>query len=757
MNINKIEQFIAKDTGEKLYDHSLKVSIFAVEIAKQTIIDKNSDLIEQVRIAALLHDIGKITKSFQDMLSGKKKTDKNKFRHNEIGWAFLSKYLKTTHERLGNILDCVYWHHGISNKLNNNFDSEILDSITDEDINNMLEYLKYTLGEDGIRIPDERKKRKTPLYFDSENENENVERNFIKTCVLSADRLFASYENIDGDFVKNIINKEILKSNDFEIINNGQYDNDRFNVQNKISQEEFKTLKINAPAGNGKTIIGLMINSKSKNKLLWICPRNMVATSVYNSVLEELETFNINNISVELYLGGEVKKRNNTTKTKDFDSDIIITNIDNFLNPSIENKNMDRLYFINNCDVIFDEYHELINESAIFSCFVNIMRIRHGITTSKTTLLSATPLDIEYLWDTANVSTKILPGKNLHFDASHNKKYNINILEYDSVQELYIEKGENNLVIYNSIANSQIGFKHTNSDLLIHSGFEDSQRKSQLDVLYEQYGKQSKRRLKKIDVIGTHVVQASLDISFNNLFESILSPQSTVQRIGRCNRWGDYENISSINIVKFNDKSENKMKDILYTRNLSDLWFDFLKPLNGQQITLDELYKIYNSFNEAFSVQVRKFIDKSYFDSLKSLEKIYPIKFNEKKTKTDVKTAGGNKLRATNNLELFYICKKYNSSDYTEPISRKIYKSIQEDFSEEGNIQNKLISTMKEIRNVCDDRYQYNDIIDNKHVTLDEIRTLSRKSNTPYIRFDVVYHPELGVINKSLLNSLVNK
>jgi CRISPR/Cas system-associated endonuclease/helicase Cas3 len=40
----------------------------------------------------------------------------------------------------------------------------------------------------------------------------------------------------------------------------------------------------------------------------------------------------------------------------------------------------------------------------------------------------------------------------------------------------------------------------------------------------------------KPNIVGTHILKASLDISFNDLYEDILSPQSTLQRIGRCDR-----------------------------------------------------------------------------------------------------------------------------------------------------------------------------------------------------------------------------
>jgi hypothetical protein len=43
--------------------------------------------------------------------------------------------------------------------------------------------------------------------------------------------------------------------------------------------------------------------------------------------------------------------------------------------------------------------------------------------------------------------------------------------------------------------------------------------------------------------------------------------------------------------------SQAMIKNILYNRNLSDAWFDYLLPYDKKHLTLDELYIIYNSFN----------------------------------------------------------------------------------------------------------------------------------------------------------------
>jgi len=59
-----------------------------------------------------------------------------------------------------------------------------------------------------------------------------------------------------------------------------------------------------------------------------------------------------------------------------------------------------------------------------------------------------------------------------------------------------------------------------------------------------------------------------------------------------------------------------------------------------------------------------------------------------------------------------------------------------------------MLKTMKKLRDSNDDRFEFNDIIDNKYITIDGIRRLAKKSNTPYIVYDRVYDEELGIVKK---------
>jgi hypothetical protein len=57
---------------------------------------------------------------------------------------------------------------------------------------------------------------------------------------------------------------------------------------------------------------------------------------------------------------------------------------------------------------------------------------------------------------------------------------------------------------------------------------------------------------------------------------------------------------------------------------------------------------------------------------------------------------------------------------------------------------------MVKIRNSNNEQFEFNDIIDDKkYKTIDAIRRLSKKSNTPYIVYDRYYDDNLGVVKRS--------
>jgi len=755
---------LAKSDGTTLIDHSNNVSQVSImiyrELTKNISLQQNHLLV--LEIAGKLHDIGKCTKNFQNKLKKNHPEEdifdvisRIPYRHNEVGWAFLSKYLQLPNEILTLVLDLVYWHHGISNKLGGYNNFELLSKIPNTDIEIMVEYLKSVIDEEYINpTPELANTRNAPTYYSNDPDTSSDKNMYLLTLrasLNSADRLCSMTGNkqLSIDDVKSMIFNDDFDTNLIDITKHEYFGNERFQLQQSISNITKETTIIKAPAGFGKTLLGLLWMISQKKKILWVCPRNVVAISVFKTITQELKAFGANNVSVEVYVTGEVSM--STHNSNGFESDIIITNIDNFLAPSVDNRHGNRICDILNFPVVFDEWHEFVSDTAMFSCFINIMRVRHRLTGSKTILLSATPIPINGFWDTIKSQTLILPNKDSHYPAPHKIPYKLNI-----VDDLSAPDNSSTLIIYNSIQNVQLN--KTNSSNIIHSGYVDSDRNIKLNEIYQLYGKQSKRTNNKPNLYSGPLIRASLDISFQHLYESIVSPQYTLQAIGRCNRFGDYNDQCTINLSNQFDLGENNLKDILYSRNFTGTWFDFIKQYHGHDVTLDELYVLYNKFENTNQNTLIGYYKSKHHNSLTNLSKIHPIKYYNKKVKSDVKTIGSNKLRILND-GLFVIAKNNNQKTYCDPFSVEIYGGISEQFKERDYDVNigKIISVMKELRNTNDTRFDYNNIIDDSYHTMDDIRKAAKKSNTPYIRFDAVYDQTYGLIKHTTLYKIFPK
>jgi len=389
------------------------------------------------------------------------------------------------------------------------------------------------------------------------------------------------------------------------------------------------------------------------------------------------------------------------------------------------------------------------------------MKIRHQYTESKSLLLSATPVNIHKLWDSMGKQTNILPDIEHHYPAIHSKKYLINILN----EFKYDQSNQNSdLVIFNSIAESQYYKSRISNSQLYHSEFNSQSKKNKYKYLMDNYGKHSKRQIKEETIVSTLIAQASFNISFLNGYESCLSPQATLQRLGRIERFDDYDENPSFTTFKPRDRKSKKpthsrgeksVIEIFYDNILMNLWFEELSKYNDNKLTLDEFYVIYNKHLIEYDDKLKKLYNKKYRESLFCLSEIYPIKYKNANKDNIIITAGSNKLRS-NGTEIYFIVQKYdNDKEYVGLFSTAIYRNIEQDFNESGDMLRKIIGSMKTIMKTDQTEYDYSEILSNKkYITIDEIRRHAKKSNTPYIRYDKVYHPDYGLITKDNLNNI---
>jgi CRISPR-associated endonuclease/helicase Cas3 len=760
-NFQENKKQLAKSNGLDIKTHSEIVSKVSLELSKRILKESNLERFEDIiKYSSLLHDIGKLTIKFQKFLNNEIKKPGLKFRHNEIGWAFLSKYLSEDFLNEVDreiILNIVYWHHGISNKINKHTDVEILNSLEEESIENMLSYLVDCVGEENVNLNIDVQPYLTPLFYYNPN-NKTMFKNLYKICllrsiVISADRNSSnlmSLSEIDNQLIDDYLNsKEIVN------IQKTKFDGEeRFELQKDIVNkiEKNKTNLIKGPAGFGKTLIGVMNGFKDNKKIIWVTPRNSIAESLYDSILKEFNNLYVD-CSIQLILSGEIKKTN-TEELKEYESKVIVTNIDNFLAPSFKNNIMDSSALLYGANVIFDEYHELVSDAPLMSLFINIMKARHQLTDATTLLLSATPIDCFQLWESLSNKTNILPNKEEHYPASHQKKYKIKIHN----KKIVIPPNTSSLCIKNTVKIAQKEKREGDYALLMHSQFTDDKIKSNFEHLMRDYGKNSDISYTKPNVVGTHILQASFDISFSTLYENILSPESTLQRIGRINRWGELSDGCVINIIKEEQnennedviKSETTIKNTLYSYNLSELWYNFICKYDNKELNLNEIYMIYNSFNNENSKLIKEYITSEYSMSNLFISNIYPLKIETNKKNKEILTAGSNKLRSLNN-ETFYIIKhETDENKWVGPFNKIIYRSFAHDFKESDNIfQARMLKTMKKLTDNNDERFDYKEIIKKSkysRANLENFREKSKKSNTPYIVYDRIYNDELGIV-----------
>lgn len=766
---------LAKSTGETLIEHSQKVSEVAEYIAHSVINtseEEKKTLISIIKKAALLHDIGKAESGFQtllnDTIQGKStKKKKIEFAHNEVGWAFVRLFMSFEPEELQQVADAVYWHHGIHNEMSKHTDAAILayiDKKKDDSIDRMIEFAKELFPNQTLDKPKEGE-TSTPHYYIrdyTETHDANVDNTIIRMCLVRADHLVSEYEDSSVEELKSVVDEQSLQGKEFRFEANPYPSNkERWKQQVALVSRttntqggNVKTAQINAPAGFGKTLLALLWSTNTNRKLIWVCPRNAVAHSVYYSIIRELKNAGLDT-SVELYYAGKQQESNSNVGIN-FISDIIVTNVDNFLKPTKEHCNDIDLMLVSEADVVFDEYHELVSDGALLAGFVNMMKVRHRMTNGRSLLLSATPLDLSHHWDSIFEATTHLPGRFKHAPAVHSKKYRLSTK--DGSVNIPTNKPGPFLMVSNSIAecqrNKNANFEDTR---LFHGKFEDDDKQERLKEILEDYGKKSERNINKDHVIASPIAQASLDVSFRHLIESCMSPEATLQRVGRCDRWGDYDGQSGILVYRLPSdsagRSENTTRRTLYTSALSDAWFKTISANKGE-LTLDEFYTLYNKHCKENEAERKAWLKTKYRESRKDLhEKIYPVRFVMKDDSgSEQKTIQKTSYRSTGQ-EIFFTAKHYLTKEWTKPKSIRIYKSIPEDFHETARTQIFAIKAIKALHDSNEEEFDYSRFLRMKkgRQTLDMLRIFAQHQSMPYPRFDEKYHDVYGYIRVSLL------
>lgn len=722
-----------------LSDHLLNVA----ELSKKLILnmgivdDKDYSLDKLSNMAYFsgkFHDTGKVEHGFQDNIDDKSTVfdsngvhiEKKGFsfndhaRHNEISWLIMEELFKDKFGGLNRaqvqiIKNVVLWHHAAPNReekftkrkiidtlLKNknefilNF-KELIDELSLSDmVTDDMDDLFDAQDSDLIRFKhkySESPDNKDLTSFVNDIRVESI-TSLIRTVVITADRYVSSAgENVDIDSLcAKILEKDQSGlSEEISKMESSFYPGtDISNSQSEaaIALSKFNQVSVlDAPAGAGKTKTSLQwAKETGANKIYYIAPRTIVCEELYS---ELKGSYLPKNVSIEI-ITGEKKFKWDGNKEYEidegalFNSDIVITTIDQISKVISGHKQSTVLMDVLKSHVVFDEFHEYYKLSGFDVLFAELVRIKNNMVNSNTLLMSAT-VNYFYLEKLLNVyepRSKVNPL--VRFETFNKQKFNLSFETYDERGSKELRKSfansanglimDNNvdlsnnpfykqfddnkktIVISNTATTAQLSYLHneqTENSLLAHSKLKKIDKDYIFSYIKSSFGKSEELLLNSdLNILRAGpIVQASLNITSERLITDVSSPENILQRLGRLNRFGIYivgQFIIALPDHFLNNDLSSRYSDVCSLLGESNelestlLWIEHLQSSMSKDFQLSDIYECYRDFYKRHDV--RQVLEGELVLSLrKSCENIarnildpIEIKLNKKDKKTAV-------------------------------------------------------------------------------------------------------------------------
>jgi CRISPR-associated endonuclease Cas3-HD len=565
-----------------LSEHLQAVSQNASLIADQlNLSDHNihNTIVNVAKISGLFHDVGKVL-DFQDYIRDKieKKQDyqsrlgeSDEFAeetplHNELSLLFLNLCPPSGIDRAGRLAVefAVYWHHSkYSSKADR---GKILMDYCEKkgekllsafiQVANSIDATFPTIDSD--QLMDGAYKIKFPDFYnppkiyknDDLSEvpwqiNRDAVNHLSRYAVVTADRYVSK---LDAKSINRPIERvrasrrtltESIKK--YAKLFPGER-SERQLATAKIVAEYHKNIVL-AGAGTGKTRVSLLCYDELGHDtgLIYVAPRVEVALSLLNELKKHLPEVKIQ------ILTGQHKYtfcQNNKIECDMQDADIILTTIDQLAASISRVSELFTEYLQRYC--VFDEYHEISKILSLNYIALVAMKIKE-FKKNSSLYISAT-MDVPALRMVLDNAVVNRPARM----ASFNEKP-VDI-EFSKARNSGMK---NALYIFNTAKAAQktaLEAFPVNQDILCyHSRYRPSDKLKLASRVLSEFG---------VEAIGSSstlyagpIAQASLNISRSTVATELGLPENIIQRIGRCNRFAEYERA---NIILYNDLVKHK-------------------------------------------------------------------------------------------------------------------------------------------------------------------------------------------------------
>lgn len=604
---------LAKSNGTSLIDHSHAVALRCKELATQMLYGNElrhvvgpqyttEDVIKACYYAGLLHDVGKAVPYFQEYIASHNEpvpseddwvdvvTDSEVVTryHNEFSWAAVCTYEDEIKTAIGlsdrkcweAVKYSIFWHHAAAADYGEIKGRDIFFA-KEFELGAVLACMNDMLGQDfQIKEP---VARDIPdfLAIEPMPYEDNALIMFVRAVLIRADREVSGYVKPEKEFLNPI--SHIACPWGFDLARY-QTQMDIVNRTNDITTE------VAAPAGFGKTFIGLLWAVRFTETVYWVCPRNEVVDSVYKSLVALKPVLGID-INIEKMYTGIIQDSVNALAKNQ--PRIVVTNIDAISSPLASNRQANLQYDMMVKPMIFDEFHEFPADNCpMYAAYNLLMEIRNDFTCAYSLLVSATPYTI-YKEESFRNPVNYLPKRNGHYEPQHNKPYGVSIVKKEPKPAM------DTAIVFNVVKAAQEAAQQEPLAYCFHSKFTEDDKNQIREQIYKMYGKGA--TAEKYPVVSGPIMRASMDISFKHIVIFVSSPFSDMQIIGRCCRWGEFDDATITFVIPDKlspaDRTYLDHNDFPKSHRIYHKWVECLKANVKEQMTLTDLYDMYDRFN----------------------------------------------------------------------------------------------------------------------------------------------------------------